>query len=349
MASRSDKQLTCADYHVAWISPSGNIELLPTRLMLDEYHKAPPYETRNDDNTYIFSAINDHAIVVATCPPGDQGNANAGRLTGSMFKTFPNIKMAVLVGIGGGIPRQPASEDPLDDIHFGEVVVGWPVDAKPACVYYDRGRTKADGQVEVVGTMQKPDWILGSALTNLVSDHEVGRTTFDKQLARLHSPENHAAKFAYPGIEHDRLFQASYHHIGKYGSDCIECDPKKLVQRPPRTEHDKYKIILHQGRIATGNKVVMNGEERDRIREICDGALCVEMEAAGVDVNRQCLVIRGISDYADMHKNDKWRSYAAGNAAAFTRELLCKIQPYKVRSQALSVEQTQLHEKDARK
>lgn len=54
------------------------------------------------------------------------------------------------------------------------------------------------------------------------------------------------------------------------------------------------------------------------------------MEAAGVDVNRQCLVIRGISDYADSHKNDLWKSYAAGMAAAFTRELLCRVQPQAV-------------------
>jgi len=50
------------------------------------------------------------------------------------------------------------------------------------------------------------------------------------------------------------------------------------------------------------------------------------MEAVGVDANKRCLVVRGISDYADSHKSDMWRSYAAGNAAAFTRELLCKIQ-----------------------
>lgn len=51
------------------------------------------------------------------------------------------------------------------------------------------------------------------------------------------------------------------------------------------------------------------------------------MEAAGVDVNRQCLVIRGISDYADSHKSDLWRSYAAGREAAFARELLGRVQP----------------------
>jgi len=71
---------------------------------------------------------------------------------------------------------------------------------------------------------------------------------------------------------------------------------------------------------------VQDGIKRDQINELCGGGvLCVEMEAAGVDSHRTCLVVRGISDYADSHKNDKWRSYAAGRAAVFAKELLSKI------------------------
>lgn len=35
-----------------------------------------------------------------------------------------------------------------------------------------------------------------------------------------------------------------------------------------------------------------------------------------------CLVIRGICDYADSHKNDRWQPYAAATAAAYAKELL---------------------------
>ena len=35
-----------------------------------------------------------------------------------------------------------------------------------------------------------------------------------------------------------------------------------------------------------------------------------------------CLVIRGISDYADSHKNDIWQPYAASTAAAYAKELI---------------------------
>ncbi|KFA81514.1 hypothetical protein S40288_09942 [Stachybotrys chartarum IBT 40288] len=322
---------SCTDYHVAWICPVADVELLPARLMLDEQHTPPPYDTHYDENTYTCGTVNGHAVVVATCPPGQAGNVNAGRLTGPMFKTFPNIRMAVLVGIGGGIPRPDVPKDPLDDIHLGDVVVGCTSDGKPACVYHDRGRSKVDGQFEMVGTMQDPDWRLTNALSMLASDHEMGKTTFADQLRRLRKDKKFAQKFARPSLEHDRLFKATHHHIGEYGSNCVACDHKELVQRPQRSAGDEHELVFHRGRIATGNAVVQDGELRDEIGARCDGALCVEMEAAGVDANRRCLVIRGISDYADSHKDDVWRSYAAGNAAAFARELLCRIQPAVVR------------------
>ncbi|KAG9383207.1 Pfs Nucleoside phosphorylase [Pyrenophora tritici-repentis] len=272
------KPTSCADYHVAWICPVADIELLPARLMLDE-----EYPTR---------------FVVATCPPGETGNVNAGRLTGSMFKTFPNIRMAVLVGIGGGIPGLAVSEDSLENVHLGDVVVGWPGDGKP-----------------MVGTMGNPDWRLTNALGFLAVDYEMGKTTFEDQLARLQRSKS-KKKFTRPRLKHDKLFKTTYRHAGDYRSNCTTCDPSELVQRPQRSEEQQHTLVFHRGRIATGNAVIHDGELRDQIRARCDGALCVEMEAAGVDANRRCLVIRGISNYADSHKSDMWRSYAAGNAAA---------------------------------
>lgn len=325
MAS-SNKRLHCTNYHVAWICPVADIELLPALLMLDEEHTPPPYDKRYDENTYKCGTINGHTVVIATCPPGATGNLNAGHLTRDMFNTFPSIRMAVLVGIGGGIPRQNISEDPLHNIQLGDVVVGWPGDGKPACVHYERGRSTVDGH-QIMGAMQDPDWRLIQALGILAIEHRRGQTRFCDQLARLRD----YSEFDCPGPEHDKLFRAAYPHNGAYGPNCEACDQNEIVQRPQRTEETKNNLVFHRGRIATGSSVIQDGELRDQISTRCDGALCVEMEAAGVDVNRRCLVIRGISDYADSHKNDVWRSYAAGNAAAFTRELLCKIQPDEVK------------------
>ncbi|KAJ5777337.1 hypothetical protein N7520_000583 [Penicillium odoratum] len=49
------------------------------------------------------------------------------------------------------------------------------------------------------------------------------------------------------------------------------------------------------------------------------------MEAAGLMDNFPCLVIRGICDYSDSHKNKQWQDYAAATAAAYGKELLSVV------------------------
>lgn len=88
--------------------------------------------------------------------------------------------------------------------------------------------------------------------------------------------------------------------------------------------------MSHQGTIASGDSVVQNAERRDEVSRRFHNALCFEMEAAGVIDETQCLVIRGISDYSDSHKNGIWQDYAAASAAAFAKQFLITIQPSSV-------------------
>jgi nucleoside phosphorylase len=60
------------------------------------------------------------------------------------------------------------------------------------------------------------------------------------------------------------------------------------------------------------------------------GVLCFEMEAAGLMNHFPCLVIRGICDYADSHKNKRWQGYAAMVAAAYAKDILSRIAPNRV-------------------
>ncbi len=59
--------------------------------------------------------------------------------------------------------------------------------------------------------------------------------------------------------------------------------------------------------------------------------LCFEMEAAGLMNTFPCMVIRGICDYGDSHKNDDWQRYAALAAAAFAKEFLGIVDAEEVR------------------
>lgn len=47
-----------------------------------------------------------------------------------------------------------------------------------------------------------------------------------------------------------------------------------------------------------------------------------------------CLVIRGICDYSDTHKNKEWQGYAAMTAAALAKDLLSQISPRKIEAEA---------------
>lgn len=58
--------------------------------------------------------------------------------------------------------------------------------------------------------------------------------------------------------------------------------------------------------------------------------LCFKMEAAGLIIEFPCVASRGISDYADSHKNDAWQPYAAATAAACAKELLTHLEPEQV-------------------
>ena len=141
---RETRSYRCADYNVAWICALRDTELLAARVLLDEEHNTPPYNTQYDRNTYVCGKAGAHNVVLACLPSGRSGNVNAGHLTGPMFHTFPNIKITLLVGIGGGVPLQ-SPQDPLEDTYLGDVVVGWPGDGMPAVVQYDSGRWKVDG------------------------------------------------------------------------------------------------------------------------------------------------------------------------------------------------------------
>ncbi len=57
------------------------------------------------------------------------------------------------------------------------------------------------------------------------------------------------------------------------------------------------------------------------------------MEAAGLMNRFPCLVIRGTCDYSDPHKSKEWQGYAAMAAAAYAKDLLCRISPSRVEAE----------------
>jgi nucleoside phosphorylase len=75
-----------------------------------------------------------------------------------------------------------------------------------------------------------------------------------------------------------------------------------------------------------------NASIRDRLIAEKD-VLCFEIEVAGLMNHFPCLVIRGIYDYADSHKNKDWKGYAAMAAAAYAKDLLYRISPNNIEAE----------------
>ncbi|KAK6505732.1 hypothetical protein TWF481_007624 [Arthrobotrys musiformis] len=312
----SHSRLSRKEYTVGWLCGSTDSDRKAAMSMLDVRHER--CELLSDDgDSYTCGSINGHNVVIACLPPGMPGTNSAVKLTQLLSQSFPNLRIHLYVGTGSGIPRNPAPGDSKDDIHLGDVVVGCNKQAGvPSIVQYRLENTDLElGGNEVLGTVDKPDHRLLDALAVLEGNHRDGKTKLTEHLGR--------STFSHPGLEYDNLYESTYLH-SRNGRTCSTCDPCHIVDRPKRATMD---LIFHQGTILSGNAVVDTADMRDRLSEQFHGAICAETDAAGIMAEKGALVIKGICDYADPHKNREWQPYAAATAAAFARELLYTIAP----------------------
>ncbi|KAH7194522.1 WD40-repeat-containing domain protein [Fusarium oxysporum] len=306
-------------YTIGWIAALA-IEQAAARALLDEEHSEPDsfHPSSSDTNNYIWGRIGQHNIVIASLPAGVYGTTSAATSASDLIHSLPQLRFGLLVGIGGAIARPNDDQD----IRLGDVVVGQPHGVTGGVVQYDFGKAKANGVWERTGSLDKPPAVLLKALANLQAEHEI-RPSKIPQLVEAMLIANPGMKrpgsnFTYQGSENDRLFPSDYDHVG--GKTCAKCD---ISRRIDREERETTEPMIHYGVIASGNTLIKDATFRDNLAEsLGHQCLCVEMEAAGLVDRFPCLVIRGICDYADSHKNDQWQRYAASTAAAFAVELL---------------------------
>jgi nucleoside phosphorylase len=277
--------------------------------MLDETHPKSKKEN-GDDNEYTLGRIGVHNVVIACLPAGLMGNGPAAIVANNMRRSFP-IKFGLMVGIGGG------GWSKKDDIRLGDVVVSQPTGTHGGVVQWDFGKMEKDGKFQRTGSLNKPPPVLLHALQELKTFDITDGVNLEESLSLMVQNKPRMGRtYRYQGEDQDQLFEATYDHEGD--ETCDDCDTKLIVRRPARKNPAPR---IHYGNIASGNEVMKHGTTRDKIAKE-EGVICFEMEAAGLMDNFRCLVIRGICDYADSHKNKIWQPYAAATAAAFARVLL---------------------------
>ena len=278
--------------------------------MLDDEHETPLRDARDarDTNIYTCGRVGEHNVVIACLPTGQTGTNPAASVASQMQSAFTSIRFGLMIGIGGGVP----SEDV--DIRLGDVVVSTPHKTHGGVVQYDFGKATPSG-FERTGSLNAPPTILLTAITKLQARLMRGKASMPEYISRIETLPGFGRQLAGPDI----LFDRRYEHEG--GKTCAGCDEDNAVRREIRAQE----VAVHYGTIASGNKVMRNARERDKLSTELDGILCFETEAAGLMNSFPCLVIRGICDYADSHENKTWQAYAAGTAAAYAKELLSII------------------------
>ncbi|KAF5606266.1 heterokaryon incompatibility protein het-E-1 [Fusarium pseudocircinatum] len=291
------------DYTVGWISALP-LEMTAAQAMLDHAHE-PLRQHPQDSNCYEFGSINGHNVVIACLPKAQYGNNNAAIVANNMNRTFPHLQHRLLVGIAGGAPGAV-------DVRLGDVVVS--TDA----IQYDLGKALPNNHFQRIAKAISPPQALLTVVSKLEASHIGGQ---NRMLEILVESVARLPHYSHPMVE-DRLFHHECPHTSS-SSDCDGCDISQLIVRTVR-QHTQP--VIHYGRVASGNQVIKDALTREKLsKEITN--ICFEMEAAGVMDNFPCLVIRGICDYSDSHKNKGWQEYAALVASAYAKELLMSMPP----------------------
>lgn len=302
-------------------------EAIAARAFLDEIHGAPAEVSQHDNNWYTLGKIGRHKIVIAVLPRGKYGHVNAATVARDMLNTFPNIRVGLMVGIGGGAPT------PQQDVRLGDVVVSSPGNGNTGVIQYDYGKAIQDQPFLETGTLTAPPPLLLTAIAGQEITYKSDGHRLEKDIEEaLQKNDRLHDEFSRPSAVSDRLYKSDFiHHDSK--ADCSNAcgdEPSTLVSRHERGQkRSEDNLKVHYGLIATANTLMKDALFRDNMA-VGRGVLCFEMEAAGLMDHFPCLVIRGICDYSDSHKNKDWQGYAAMAAAAYARDLLLRILPNKV-------------------
>ncbi|KAL4740396.1 hypothetical protein BDV11DRAFT_214403 [Aspergillus similis] len=294
---------------------------------LGEHYRKEP----GDDNAYVNRRIGNHNVVVCYMP--GMGKGSAASVASSLKISYKRIEVALVVGICGGAPY-PLSGG---EVFLGDVIIS------DSVVQYDFGRQYAGGFEKKLGvrdTLGRPNRAIRSKLASLQA-RQSRKDLQDKLPRHLQALQKSLSDWQFPSID-DILFEASYQHK-HYGfispacpcldsmsedicktaveSPCtsLGCDIDWVCRRRPSTKHNSPRV--HIGTVASADTVMKSGKHRDCLVQ-SEGVLGFEMEGAGVWDNISCIIIKGVCDYADSHKNKAWQAYAAATGAAAAKSFL---------------------------
>ncbi|KAK1982701.1 phosphorylase superfamily protein [Colletotrichum cereale] len=299
-----------------------------------------------DPNIYTLGRIGKHNVVLVFL--SGMGKFNAASATANLHSSYCELRLALLCGLCGSVPNI----DGTNEVLLGDVIISNSV------VQYDLGRRYPSqfAPKDTIGdSLGRPTKEIRSLLIGFETQRK------RQELQRLVSQnlavvqrkaveDGYDVDYSRPRAE-DVLFQSDYLQRHREQKQCgrsesyicnkaakapceeLKCDvchqvPRKRLQtrgeQQPPSESQRPRVFV--GQIGSGDTVMKSGQHRDCIaRE--HGLIAFEMEGAGIWDEIPCIIVKGVCDYADSHKNKEWQCYAAATAASTMEALLGRFMP----------------------
>ncbi|KAF4437679.1 putative pfs domain-containing protein [Fusarium austroafricanum] len=315
------------------------LEADAVETLFDEQWTGGYNRSKGDTNTYTLGVIGRHGAVLVHLP--GMGTTCSAVVAAYCKASFPNISLALVVGVCGGVPfSQDGTELLLGDVAISEELVRYDFARQYPDVCVIRKSVSESARklpVEILGYLAKLKGLKARRrLRERTAEHLI---TLSKVL-----------EIVYPGVEEDILFESTYNHKHHPPSSCnicvgnsdglarmiceearstsckdLKCDMGRAVTRKRQkaaadNQRELYSAV-HFGKFGSGDKVMKSGEDRDRIAR-SEGIIAFEMGGAGAWDILPCVIIKSICDYSDSHKDKRWQRYAALTAAACTKAFL---------------------------
>ncbi|KAH8702521.1 nucleoside phosphorylase domain-containing protein [Talaromyces proteolyticus] len=308
--------------------------------MFDDIWEYTYRKEANDPNTYTVGRIGIHNVVLTHLP--GIGKTCAASAAASLRSSFHGIRLGLLVGVCGGVPIHV--DDEKSEILLGDLIISTGI------VQYDFGRqfpNRIARKESKNDSLSRPSTEIRSFLQKIGGLYgrdklHVGTRLYLTELRKKRGFE----RLEYPGESEDKLYESEYRHKHQDSGVCpicarcesihddtcdealvlscsqLKCDETRLVARERLIRGDvQERTQIHFGDVASGDLVIKSAYHRDMISQK-EKVIAFEMEAAGVWEHFPTVVIKGVCDYADSHKNKIWQGYAAAVAAACMKAFL---------------------------
>jgi nucleoside phosphorylase len=260
--------------------------------------KAEEKQGRGAGRRYVGGKISsilggEHNVILALA---DMGNNVAATRATLLLNYFPTIETVLMVGIAGGVP---SPRKPEDHVRLGDVVIS----NKRGVVQYDMIKLKEIRACPIPPSAEMIESVRLLGAEALLGE-QPWNTHIESSLRSIGSER--------PADTTDILFDSN--------------NPEMKIEHPvdPKRTGGLPRIFL--GPIASANELLKDPVKRDLLRDHF-GVKAIEMEGSGIAdatwiSGKGYLVIRGICDYCDIHKNDVWQEYASAVAAGYAVALI---------------------------